>query len=306
MNEPQAYLNGRFVPSSQAMVPAWDTGFVMGVTVAEQLRTVSARLFRPEAHLERLGHSLEIVGINPGLSLPELGRIAQELATHNHRFLDPGDDLNLTMFCTPGPYPTMIGKGASTGPTVCIHTFPLPFRLWSDKYTQGESLVTTTIEQVSAKSWPREIKCRSRMHYYLADQQARSIDSGSRALMIDQDGFVTEATTANIVAYFPGQGLVGPPRSKVLPGVSLSVLLELAQRSGVGYSERDLLPTDIAAAAEVLLTSTSLCVVPVVRFNGQPVGRGKPGPLQEMLLTAWSRLVDLDIPAQAARFALRV
>jgi branched-subunit amino acid aminotransferase/4-amino-4-deoxychorismate lyase len=304
-DQPQAYYNGRLIPAAEASVPVWDSGFVLGVTVAEVLRTFSGRLFRLESHLERLAHSLELVGIDPKLTLPELGRIAQDLASGNCRLLGPGDDLNLAMFFTPGSHPTMVSRGTSGGPTVCVHTFPIPFHLWNEKYVSGDSVVTTSVEQVSPKCWPRELKCRSRMHYYLADGQARAIDPGARALMVDQDGFVTEATTANILAYDPRQGLVGPPRAKVLPGVSLKFLLELAGRAGIAYSERDLTPVDIAAADEVLLASTSLCVVPVVRFNRKPVGNGKPGPIYQTLLSAWSQAVDVDIPEQAARFATR-
>ncbi len=245
------------------------------------------------------------MGIDPGLSFAELGRIAQDLATANWRLLGAGDDLNLAMFFTPGAHPTMRPATAAAGPTSCIHTFPIPHHLWSEKFVHGDAVVTTSVEQVSPHCWPRKLKCRSRMHYYLADQQARSLDPGARALMIDQDGFVTEATTANILAYYPGQGLVGPPRAKVLPGVSLKVLLELAQKAGIDYAERDLTPADIATAQEVLLASTSLCVVPVVRFNRQPIGSGKPGPIYQTLLAGWSRLVDVDIAAQAARFAAR-
>ena len=304
-DQPQAYYNGRFIPAAQASVPVWDTGFVLGATVAEVLRTFSGRLFRLEAHLERLAHSLALVGVDPGLSLDELGRIAQDLATSNCRLLAAGDDLNLAMFFTPGSHPTMVNRDAASGPTLCIHTFPIPFRLWSQKYVVGDSVVTTSVEQVSPKCWPRELKCRSRMHYYLADAQARQLDPGARALMVDEDGFVTEATTANILIYDRKAGLVGPPRAKVLPGVSLKVVLEVAQQAGIAYTERDLTPSDIAAADEVLLASTSLCVVPVVRFNGRPIGAGIAGPVYQKLLSGWSRLVDLDIAAQAARFAAR-
>jgi branched-subunit amino acid aminotransferase/4-amino-4-deoxychorismate lyase len=258
-----------------------------------------------EAHLGRLAHSLEAVGVDPRISPSEIARIAQQLTTHNHRLLQPADDLNLTMFFTPGPYSTMVEPGASTGPTVCIHTFPLPFRLWAERYVGGQSLVTTSIEQVSPRSWPRSLKCRSRMHYYLADAEAARIDPQARALLVDHEGFITEATTANLLIYTAGQGLVGPPQEKVLPGISLGVLVELAQRAGISYSQRELRAEDVASADEVLLASTSVSVIPVTRFNGEAIGRGKPGPVQEMLLAAWSRLVGVDIAAQANRFATR-
>src|SRR5688572_6334608 len=208
MTEAVAYLNGKSVPPSQAVNPVTDAGFVLGVTVAEQLRTFRGKLFRLDRHLQRLAHSLEIVGIDPGLSLDELGRTATDLAAQNHRLMDPADDLGLSIFVTPGAYVTFETTVARSGPTVGMHTYPLPFHLWHDKYAGGQSLVITDVLQVPAACWPAELKCRSRMHYYLADKQAREIEPGSRALLLDASGQVVEASTANLLVYRAGEGLV--------------------------------------------------------------------------------------------------
>jgi branched-chain amino acid aminotransferase len=305
MTEPIAYLNGSLITTSQAAVPVSDAGFVLGVTVAEQLRTFNGKLFRLDEHLVRLERSLAIVGVDPGHSQAELADIAQRLVEHNHKLLSPGDDLGLTMFVTPGPYPTMVADPAAIGPTVCLHTFPVPFRLWASKYREGEALCTTAVEQVSTRSWPAELKCRSRMHYFLADRQARTTYPGARAVMLDEDGMVTESTTANVLIYRQDEGIVTPPAAKILPGISLAVLKELAQKMGIRFRERNLAPHDLAAADEVLLCSTSPCVLPVTKFNGQPIGAGVPGKVHGQLLAAWSQLVGLDIGAQAQRFMTR-
>ena len=131
MNDPLAYLNGRYLPFSQAAIPVTDGGFVQGVTVAEQLRTFGGKLFRLEPHLARLARSLAIVGIELGRPVEKLGDIARELVARNHALLEPGDDLGLSMFVTPGPYSTFSG-GASAGPTIGLHTYPLPFHLWHE------------------------------------------------------------------------------------------------------------------------------------------------------------------------------
>src|SRR5215471_750559 len=171
--EPIAYLNGRWVPLSQAAVSVFDTGFVQGVTVAEQLRTFGGTLFRLEMHLARLARSLEIIGVNPGMPLAELGHIATDLVEKNYKLLDPADDLNVTMFVTPGPYGAYAAVAGRPGPTVAVHSQPLPFGQWVEKYRTGESLVVSDVMQVPNRCWPRELKCRSRVHYYLADRQAR-------------------------------------------------------------------------------------------------------------------------------------
>ena len=75
----------------------------------------------------------------------------------------------------------------------------LPVKLfWSDD-----------VEQTSPRSLPRDLKCRSRMHYYLADLHAHRTDPAARAVLLDSDGTILEATTANILIYSASQGLLG-------------------------------------------------------------------------------------------------
>ena len=229
MNEPVAFLNGRWIPASAAAVPVCDAGFVQGAAVAEQVRTFAGKLFRLDEHLARLAQSLEIVGLRPGMTSERFAAVAEELVASNYAILPPGDDLGLSIFVTPGTYPTY-AAGETTGtPTVCLHTYPLPFHLWAEKYREGQALVTTDVEQVSPRCWPAGLKCRSRMHYYLADKRAAALDPQARALLLDAQGFVTEASTANLLIYHAGRGLVSPPSAKILRGISLGVVRELAE-----------------------------------------------------------------------------
>lgn len=123
--------------------------------------------------------------------------------------------------------------------------------------------------------------------------------------MLDHEGFVTEASTANLLIYDRNVGIVSPPKEKILPGVSMSVLEQLAVDLGLPLTQRDLRVDDVAAADEVLLCSTSPCVWPVTRLNGQLIGNGQRGPVATRLLQAWSERVGFDIQAQAHRFAVR-
>jgi len=304
MNQPTAFLNGRFVPQSQLAVPVNDTGFVMGTTVAEQMRTFNGTVFHVQEHLDRLAQSLWLLGIDPGLTMDELARVSCDLVARNHRLLAPGDDLGVSVFVTPGPYASYAGSD-SVRPLVCVHTYSLPFRLWADKYRTGQSLAVSDVRQVPPSCWSPELKCRSRMHYFLADRQVAARQGDARALLLDQQGFVTEASTANVLVYRRGQGLLSPPREKVLRGISMAVVTELAAELGIAFDCRDLRPEDVATADEVLLTSSPFCLLPVTRFDGQPIAAGQPGEVYERLLAAWSTRVGLDIAAQAARFADR-
>lgn len=304
MRQPVAFLNGRWIPASDATVSVVDAGFVLGATVAEQARTFAGKLFRLDGHLARLAHSLEVVGVQPDMTPEQFAATAEELVARNHRLLAPGDDLGLSILVTPGDYPSYASSGPAR-PTVCLHTYPLPFHLWAAKYRHGQALVVTDVEQVPSRCWPAALKCRSRMHYHLADKRAAAIDPQSRALLLDAQGCVTETATSNVLIYRAARGLASPPAAKTLRGISLAATFELAGQLGIPSVECDLTAADVASADEVFLTSTPNCLLPVTRFNGRPIGDGQPGQLFHRLMAAWSEMVGLDVVGQAERVGSR-
>jgi branched-subunit amino acid aminotransferase/4-amino-4-deoxychorismate lyase len=299
MNIGQAYLNGAWVDSRDLSIPVGDLGFVLGATVVERLRTFNAQPFRVEEHLHRLHRSLQIVGWDAETLTAEVREVIQAFVDMNAEHIAPGDDWNIAAFITPG------ATADAKAPTVCVHGGPIPFGAWAHKYEAGVTVCITSVRQTPASCWPSELKCRSRMHYYLADQEAACRCPGARALLLDQQGFIAEASTANVVAYFPDRGLITPRLGGVLPGISQQVLFELAEELELPCGEADLLPEQLAKAAEVMLTSTSICIQPVVKQDDSPIADGNPGPVYRQLLQAWSERVGVDIARQARQFADR-
>ena len=297
--EIECYWNGAWVPNAEISIPLDDLGFSMGVTVVERLRTFSGELFQIEKHLGRLRRSLEIVGWDCQSLCHEVAGALDGFIQRNGSLLEHGDDWSVAVFITPGK------SAAATEPTVCVHGFPLLFQHWAKQYQTGAEAVTVDVRQVPQNCWPAELKCRSRMHYFLADRQAEAQQPGARAILLDQEGFVGEGTTANVVAYFADRGLATPPRSRVLPGVTQEVLFEMAESLDIPHCEADLMSTQLAAADELYFASTSICLLPVVRVDGQIVGNGQPGPIFQRLLSTWSESVGVDIAQQALRFSAR-
>lgn len=298
--QPIAYWNSRRVLSEELAVPATDAGFMFGITLAEQLRTFRGELFRVEAHLDRLFRGLNLLSWDRGLSRDELLSRMLEVVAHNRQLIPAELDLGLTVFVTPGTAATYRARDAKLpGPSVGIHSYPLPFWLWSDGYEEGQHLVVTAYRQVAANHWPTALKCRSRMHYYLADQAARQVDPRAKALLLDQAGRVAETSVANVVGVLAEGELVAPPDETALPGISLHVVRELASQHGWRFEQRPLELAELARCREILMTSTPYCLLPVVSLNGQPVGDGQPGPTYRQLLATWSHHVGLDIAAQS-------
>ena len=152
----------------------------------------------------------------------------------------------------------------------------------------GLPAVISDIRQVPGECWPTELKCRSRMHFYLADRAAAELQPGAQAVLLDDDRLVAEATTANVLVYRTGEGLISPPHKHILAGVSLGVVQELAAEAGIPFAMRPLTVDQLRTADEAMLASTSICLLPVVQCDGNRIGDGRPGPVFRQLLAAWS------------------
>lgn len=297
MPEPLAYLNGAFLPQARAFLPLHDAGFVMGATVTDLCRTFGHRLYRLADHLVRFRRSCQSARIAQPVSDEELASIAERLVEHNAALLEPRQDLALVMFATPGPVGYYAGQEGAAGdgpPTLGMHTFPLPFARYARLFREGACLVVPSTRHVPADSVDPSIKQRSRLHWWLAEQEVRQIEPGA-ALLLDAAGHVTETAAANFLLVKQGAVLT-PPRAMVLEGISLKVVEELCGRLGIAFVERPLRVSDCLAAAEAMLSSTPYCLAGVRRINGTAIPW--PGPLWQRLLAAWSEEAGIDIAAQ--------
>lgn len=302
MTEPLVFLNGQLVPTSQASLKIYDAGVVLGATVTEMTRTFRHRPFRLEDHLARLFRSLKYTRMEIGLSPAELERISRELVVHNAKLIGSGEELGLIHFVTAGEFPVYAGSaaaGQSMTPTVCAHTFPLPFGLWAKKMRAGAHVVTPSIRHVPPQCFDPKMKYRSRMHYFLADHEARLVDPDAVALLLDLDGNVTETSGANFLLVDQGQ-IVSPTLRNILPGISRRTVIELAAKLAIPFIERDIQVHSVMNADEAFLASTPFCLMPVTQINGVAIAGGKPGPIFRTLLAAWSDLAGVDIAGQFA------
>ncbi len=292
-----AYLNGQLIPHAEATIPVWDYGFTMGVTVTEQLRTYNGKLFFLQQHLERLTDGLNITKIDPGVTIDEIGSIAEELVLKNLAGLPAGQELGVGICVTPGTQcnraPAEISS--SSRPTLLVYSTALDSSKWQHDYETGIRMVTVDIREIPDECLPRGLKCRSRMHYYLAEQQAQIRSPGSRALLLDTQGFMAEGTTASVVIVRDGC-LIAPRPERVLPGISWSFVENvLAGELGMEVRRADITLSEVHRSDEVLALSTSSCIVPVCEVNGTPIGAPDQRPVFHQLIDAWSVKVGVAL-----------
>jgi branched-chain amino acid aminotransferase len=290
VTQPRTYCNGEFVPGPLAVSIA-DAGFVFGATLTDLVRTFNHKMFRFDDHLARFRASCELCRVPLPIGDGELRMAAARLVDHD----TSSAELALVMLATPGPIGHYAGLAASGPATLMMHTFPLPIERYRKLFTAGAVLVVPPTHPIPADCIDPRAKMRSRMHWWIAEQQARDIDPQASALLVNTVGHVTETAAANLLIVKDGIVLT-PPRSTVLNGVSLQVVEELCGELGIPFAERALTVTECQSADEAMLSCTSFCLAGVRRLDG--VELPWPGPVWRRLLTAWSKRVGADIVAQ--------
>src|SRR5437867_2382018 len=299
--EPLVYIRGRLVPASQASVSIYDFGIVLGATVTDLLRTFRHEPYRLEDHVRRFYDSCKYARITPPISAEETAGITRELARHNAEAA--GAEIAVVYFITPGENLVYAGSAAAGGakltPTFCIHSFPVPFHLFRRFFESGLHLVTPSTRHVPPQCVDPKIKNRSRLHWWLAEQEAHLVDAGAMPLLLDVQGNLTETSGSNFLLVKNGTVYSPAPRN-ILLGVSRKVVIELCGKLGIPFAERDLQVYDAVTADEAFVTTTPYCMAPVTCFNGAIIGDGAAGgPVFNRILDAWSNEAGIGIRPQA-------
>jgi len=267
------YLNGEFLPLTEAKVSVLDRGFVFGDGVYEVIPVYSRRAFRLDEHLQRLQNSLNSVRIDNPHDAITWAKIVNAIVARNE-----SDDQYLYLHVTRGvakrdhafPNPPV-------PPTVFVMSYPLS--------TPPPALLQTGVSAITAvdNRWLRcDIKAISLLPNVLLRQAAA--DAGcAETIMIRDDKFMTEGAASNIFVVKNGTLLAPPKNNLMLPGITYDVVLELAAAHGIPHQIRQIQKEELLDADELLMTSSTKEVLPITLLDGQPVGNGRPGPMFEKL-----------------------
>ena len=304
MSKRQVYFNGDFVSEDEARISIFDSALMYGDMVFEMTRTFNQKPFRLRHHLERLYASIKYAEIELQMTIDEMEKATYATIEQNREAL--GDyDFQIMHDVTRGVlgmYASLVREGEA--PIVTINVIPLIRHIgaMAEKFDVGAHFVIPQQQSVPARYIDPKAKNRSRIFYKIADVQATRLEEGAMALLTDERGFVTEGTGNNFFMVKDGIILTPKPHD-ILRGVSRGACMELAEKLGNPVVEADIEPYDVRAADEAWFTSTTICMIPITRFNFHAVGDGRPGPIYRQLLAAWSTDVGVDISGQASEYA---
>ena len=297
MAEFTAYFNGEWVNRSQCKVDIADRGFALGDAVYEAERTFNGEIFELDGHLDRFFRSLQYVRIDPGLSYQEMKQLCVESVERNKHMWRDGNDFALRQYVTRGSGSSVSNPGQ---PLVYVGVDYVGFGRFSRMYDDGGHVVFARSRSYSPNSLDPKIKHLSRMNFALAELEAADVDPDAWAVLLDQQGNISEGVTFNFWIVKDGVIRTAPVRN-ILQGVTRQTVIDLAERLEIPVSEEDIQLYDAYTADEAFITATSFSVLPISKLDGRPIGGDIPGPIVKQLISGWSEMVGVDIADQARK-----
>ena len=279
------HVNGDLVPEDDATVSVRDRGFTYGDAAFETLRAYGGALFQWEAHADRLTETCDLLLLDHGLDREDLRKRVRETLEANGL-----EDAYVRLSITRGVQPGKLTPAPEVDPTVVVIVKKLPRGGVNGSSTwAGPARVRT----VGTRRAPDEaIPARAKTHNYLngilARLELRGTDADD-ALMLDTDGYLAEGATSNL--FFVADGALRTPSREgpVLPGVTRSVVLDLARSEDIPVEEGTYGPEALYRADEAFLTNTTSEIRPVQSVDGREVGGG---PVTDLLASLFDRLVE--------------
>ena len=269
------YLNGEFLPDSEARVPVLDRGFIFGDGVYEVIPVYSGKLFRFEEHLQRLQNSLNALKLSNPLTSDQWETTLSELIRQNG-----GGDQSFYLQITRGIAKRDHALPQNVTPTVfamCNELKPQP----ADVIENGVAAIT--LDDIR---WQRcHIKAISLLPNVLLRQEA--LDQGAAEAILIRDGLATEGAASNLFCVIDGVITTPPKGPMLLPGITRDLVLELAADHDLPHQEKDISLAELQQAEEIWLTSSTKEILSVTRLDGKAVADGKPGPLYKRMLTLY-------------------
>ena len=258
------YLNGDYLPLSEAKVSVLDRGFLFGDGIYEVIPSYSGHLFHIDDHLQRLENSLAGIRLANPHTRSEWKAILLSL-------LDVNYDQYIYLQITHG--------------TAAKRDHVFPDNVPATVFAMCSNLVSCAVLNAGVKAISMDDKrwafCNIKAITLLANilHRQAAIDQGCAEALLVKDGYLVEGAASNVFAVIDGVLCTPPKTNEILPGITRDVILELAKKNNIAYSEEKINFVDMPAVTELWVTSSIREIVPIVELDGTVIGEGKPGPV---------------------------
>ena len=281
------YINGKLIPGEEAKVSVFDHGFLYGDGLFETMRAYQRRIFRLEHHLQRLFLSLEYLKFLIPFNFDYLKEAIYKTIEANRL-----EDAYIRLTVTRGEGATVPDPATCKAPNLIIITreyVPYSSALYQKGY-KGKIVGVKPSPHMPTIS----MKTLNFLNHIIAKMEAKA--SGfNEGIMVNTDGFVTEGTVSNIFMIKEGSLFTPAKEVGLLPGVTRQAVLEIAEDKGLKAREAKITINELLMAEEAFLTNALIEILPLVRVDEHPIGKGIPGPLTQELMSAYKELVKEEL-----------
>jgi len=281
------YLDGEYLPRSQAKISVYDHGVLYGDGVFEGIRLYDGNIFRLKEHLDRLWASAHSIMLDIPLSRAEMTEAVCETCRRNS--------------LTDGYIRLVVTRGVGDlgiAPWLCkkASVFVIAARIQmypQEMYDKGLDIVTAATRRVAPDVFSARVKSLNYLNNILGKINAKN--SGVlEALMLNKEGFVVEATADNVFVVKHGELVTPPAYLGALRGITRDCVMELARDEGRVVREELISLYEVYDADEVFLTGTGAEIIAVVKVDGRPIGNGKPGGVTRSILERFRAITRTD------------
>jgi D-alanine transaminase len=269
------YVNGEYLPETEAKVSIFDRGFLMADAVYEVTSVLGGKLIDFDGHAVRLARSLNELDMPHPLSKDELLDIHRELVRLN----DITDGMIYLQISrgAPNDRDFVFPDPETTKPTVVLFTQNKPGLAQSPIAKKGLKVIS--IEDVR---WGRrDIKTVQLLYPSMGKMMAKK--AGCDDAWMVEDGFVTEGTSNNAYIIKGNKIITRALSNDILHGITRAAVLRFAREAQMDVEERNFTIAEAQDADEAFITSASTFVMPVVEIDGAAVGTGAVGPMATRL-----------------------
>ncbi|GAB4515614.1 MAG: branched-chain-amino-acid transaminase [Anaerolineae bacterium] len=276
------YVNGEFVEAENALLPVTDLAVLRGYGVFDFMRTYNGQPFHLEAHIDRLFTSADIVKLAMPWSREEVAEIITQTLARN----TDHDDYSVRVVVTGGASPDNITPGGQPRLIVMVSGVTPPP---AEHYINGVKIITLRESRYLAQA-----KTTNYVSGVLALQEAHAREA-VEAIYVNNASHILEGTTTNIFL-FHGDTLI-TPADNILPGITRSVVMELA-REVFTVEERRVHINDLYDADEVFITASNKQVMPVIQVDDKVISSGTPGRRTRKIMALFSEATGTPLPTE--------